>query len=195
MSDKLKRIPERHEVPLEETWDLSVLFPSDEAWSEALNEYDKMALKLPSFKGTLARSAENLADYMDFSRDHDILGERLDRYAFARKSEDERSNEARTMYDMCNIARAKSEAACAWVKPEILAIPETDIAKFLEHPRLADYQIYIDRILRMRSYTLSEEGEKIAALYEESAVSLSEAHSALIDVDMMNVSLGTIDTP
>ena len=79
----MKRIPERHEIPEEDTWDLSGLFPSDKAWSEAFGEYEKMTEKLPSFKGTLVQSAESLADWMDFSRDFDILGERLHAYAFA----------------------------------------------------------------------------------------------------------------
>ena len=195
MSEDLKRIPERHEIALEETWDLSGLFPSDKAWGETLAEYEKMAEKLPSFKGTLARSAESLADYMDFSCGHDILGERLYWYAYARRSEDERSDEARAMNDRYDMAKAKSDAACAWAKPEMLAIPDTDIAKFLEHPRLADYRVYIARILRLRPYTLSEEGERLAALYEEGANALSEVQSALIHVDLMNVDLSDMDPP
>ena len=62
MNENLKRIPERHEIPIEDTWDLFSLFPSDEAWSEALGKYEKMIEKLLSFKGTLAHSAESLAD-------------------------------------------------------------------------------------------------------------------------------------
>jgi len=142
MSAELKRIPERHEVALEDTWDLSGLFPDDGAWFGALGEYEKMAEKLPSYRGTLARSAESLADWMDASCNIDILGERLAVYAHARQSEDERCERARAMYEKKEMATAKRRAAGAWADPELLAVPEAVIAGFLEHPRLADYRVY-----------------------------------------------------
>jgi len=193
MNEKLKHVPERREIAVEDTWDLSGLFPSDEAWHEALGEYEIMTRKLPSFKGTLASSAESFADWMDFSRDHDMQDERLATYAYARHSEDKRCDETRAMMDKHAMARAKSQAACAWANPELLAIPEADIGRFLEHPRLADYRVYVGRILRLRPHTLSDEGERIAALYEESSVAFNSTRSALVDVDM-DVDLGSIDT-
>jgi len=193
-NEKLKRIPERREIATEDTWDLSSLFPSDEAWNEALGEYEKMTEKLPSYKGTLAWSAESLADWMDFSRDHDILGERLATYSNARHSEDERCDRTRSMVNKHAMARAKRQAAGAWADPEILAIPEAGISKFLEHPRLADYRVYIGRILRLRPHTLSATEERIIALYEESSEAFDETHTVLVNVDM-DVDLGSIETP
>jgi len=193
MNVNLKRIPERHEIPVEDTWDLSSLFPSDEAWGKALGEYEKMTEKLSSFKGTLARSAESLAGWMDFSQNHDILIERLHAYAHALWCEDERCDEAFAMMESCEAAYANSQASCAWAKPELLAIPEADIAKFLEHPRLAGYRVYIGRILRLRPHTLSEEGERIVALYEGAAEAFENTRLMLVNVDM-NVDLGSIET-
>jgi len=193
MSEQLKRIPERHEIALEDTWDLSSVFPSDDAWHEALGEYEMMTEKLSSFKGTLSRSAESFADYMDFSRDHDILGQRLRLYAFARQCEDERVVAVRDMMDKDDTAKAKSRTASSWAEPEILAIPGALIDRFLEHPRLAEYRIFIGRLLRTRAHTLTAAEEKIAALYEECVGSFYRSFCALVDVDM-NVDLGSIDT-
>jgi len=189
---KLKRIPERQEIASEDTWDLSSLFPNDDAWSMAFEEYGKMTEKLPLFKGTLALSVESFADWMDFSCNLDMLGDRLGTYADARYSEDESCDEVRTMVDKYAMAEAKRQAAGAWANPEILAIPEADIGAFLEHLRLADYRTYIGRILRLRPHTLSEVEERVVALYEESAKVFEGMRSA-IDMDM-DVDLGSIDT-
>ncbi|MCL2600554.1 MAG: oligoendopeptidase F family protein [Treponema sp.] len=178
---------------MEETWDLSSLFPSDNAWEQALGKYEKMTAKLPSYKETLARSAESLADWMDFSRDLDMLGQRLFFYAHARHSEDYRCEKTHAMKSKYDTASAKSRTANAWANPEILAIPEADIGRFLEHPRLADYRVYIGRILRLRPHTLNAEEERIAALYEEGASVLPGVVSAF-NVDT-NVDMGSIDTP
>ena len=70
-------IPQRSQIKAEDTWDLSKLFAGDAAWNEGLLAFEKMAELIPSFQGTLGKSAESLAAYMDFSRDFGILGERL----------------------------------------------------------------------------------------------------------------------
>jgi len=36
MNEQLERIPERHEIPEEDKWDLSGMFVNDEAWDNAL---------------------------------------------------------------------------------------------------------------------------------------------------------------
>ena len=185
-------IPTRQDAAKEDTWDLSGLFPGDEAWYEGLGEFEKLAEKIPSFRGTLARSAESLADFMDFCRDLNILGERLGYYAMLRQSEDEGSGTARTMSGKINMASAKAMAATAWKRPEILAVPEADMEKFMAHPRNADYRIYLSRILRYRPHILSDKEERVIALQSEGNGALSDTFSVLTNVDM---DFGTIDTP
>ncbi|MCL2193075.1 MAG: oligoendopeptidase F [Treponema sp.] len=192
MSKTTSGIPARSETALENTWDLSKLFANDEAWYEGLDEYEKTAERISAFRGTLAKSAESLADYMDFSRDLGILGERLGYYALLRQSEDEGSGTARTMSGKITMATAKAEAAAAWERPEILAIPESDTEKFIAHPRMVDYRVYLERILRYRPHILSDKEERIIAQHSEGEGTPGETFSVLTNVDL---DFGTIDTP
>src|SRR5215471_14327395 len=107
MSDNEQRIPLRSEAAVCDTWDLSKLFADDEAWNKALLEFEKKAEKIPSYKGTLGKSALSLADYLDFSRDLGILEERLACYAHLRLSEDEGADAAWTMSGKITMAAAK----------------------------------------------------------------------------------------
>jgi oligoendopeptidase F len=191
MSEKTG-IPARQEIPLADTWDLSKLFLSDAAWNEGLAAYDKMAERIPSFKSTLGKSAESLADYLDFIRDFGILGERLYYYADLRQTEDEGSGAARSMTGKITMSAAKAQAADAWESPEILAIPEKDMDQFLRHPRIADYVIYLRRTLRYRPHILSDKEERIIALNAEAEGTVSDAFSVLTNVDF---NFGDIDTP
>jgi oligoendopeptidase F len=185
-------IPARQEIPQSDTWDLSKLFPNDAAWNDGLAAYDKMAEKIPSFKGTLGKSAESLADYLDFIRDFGILGERLYYYADLRQTEDEGSGAARSMTGKITMAAAKAQAAGAWEGPEILAIPENDMEQYLCHPRIAGYVIYLRRKLRYRPHILSDREERIIALNAEAEGTVSDAFSVLTNVDF---NFGDIDTP
>jgi len=192
MSDNEHRIPLRSEIAICDTWDLSKLFLNDEEWNKALSEFEKMAERIPSFKGTIGKSALSLADYLDFSRDLNILGERLGYYAHLRQTEDEGDSTGRTMLGKITMAAAKAGAAAAWDNPEILAIPEKDMETFIAHERITDYRISLQRILRYRPYILSDKEERIIALHSEGEGAVSDAFSVLTNVDF---NFGFIDTP
>ena len=187
-----ERIPLRSEIADSDKWDLSKLFSNDEEWNSSLAEFEKMTERIPSYQGTLGKSALSLADYLDFSRDLNILNERLTYYADLRQTEDEGDNTARTMTGKITMAAAKTNAACAWENPEILSIPEKDMETFLAHERIADYRVYLQKILRYRPYILSGSEERIIALHAEGEGAVSDAFSVLTNVDF---NFGVIDTP
>lgn len=186
------RIPARSEAALADTWDLSQLFANDQAWETGLAEYQRMAERIPAFRGSLGKSAESLAAYLDFSRDLGILGERLFYYADLRQTEDEGAGDARAMCGKITMAAAKAQAAAAWENPEILSIPEADMTAFLAHPRIAEYRVYLHRIIRYKPHILSDTEERIVALHAEGEGAVSDAFSVLTNVDF---DFGTIDTP
>ncbi|MDR1908322.1 MAG: oligoendopeptidase F [Spirochaetaceae bacterium] len=185
-------IPLRSEVKAEDTWDLSSLFPDDAAWAGALADYEKLAEKIPAFRGTLGGSAGALADFMDFSRDLGLLEERLLYYADLRQSEDEAGSDARAMTGRFTMLYAKTRAALSWSAPEIQAVPAEAMAAFLEHPRLVDYRVYLARLLRFKPYVLSEAEERIIALHDEAAGVAGDVFSLLTNADM---DFGEVDTP
>jgi oligoendopeptidase F len=191
MSNNEQSIPLRSEVPVSDTWDLSSLYANDEEWSKGLVEFEKMAEKITSFKGTLGNSAIHLADYLDFTRDLEILGEKLGSYAYRRHSEDEGAAVAQTMTGKITMALAKSRAVSSWDNPEILAVPEKEMEIFLNHDRITNYRIYLERIIRDKPYYLSDKEERIIALHSEGNRALVNAFSVLTNVDF---NFGTIDT-
>ncbi|MCL2478495.1 MAG: oligoendopeptidase F [Treponema sp.] len=185
-------IPLRRDVPRENTWDLSKLFMDDEAWKKGLETYEKEAEKIPSFRGTLGKSAENLAAWLDYVRDLGILEERLGSYAELRQTEDEGDSAARTMTGKFIIAASKANAASSWATPEIMAIPENEIKTWMAKPHFAEYRIYLGKLLRYRKYTLSDKEERIIALHAEGEGACDDAFSVLTNVDL---DFGEIDTP
>jgi len=187
-----ERIPLRSEIADSDKWDLSKLFVNDEDWNSSLAEFKKMTERIPSFQGTLGKSAISLADYLDFSRDLKILCERLTYYADLRQTEDEADSAARTMTGKITMAAAKASAASAWENPEILSIPEKEMETFLAHERINGYRVYLQKILRYRPYILSGNEERIIALHAEGEGAVSDAFSVLTNVDF---DFGVIDTP
>jgi oligoendopeptidase F len=185
-------IPSRSEVKKEDTWDLSKLFSDDASWYSALKEYETLAEKIPGFRGTLGKSAESLADYLDFARSFGILEEKLAYYSDLRQTEDEGDSAARTMTGKFTMAAARAQTAGAWAAPEIQAIPDADMNAWFKSPRLAEYLIYLKRLLRYKPHILGEKEERIIALHAEGEGLSNDAFSVLTNVDM---NFGTMDTP
>ncbi len=185
-------IPERSSVLKEHTWDLSALYANDEAWNEGLAEYEKLAGKIPDFQGTLGRSADHLADYLDFISSFGILEERLAYYADLRQTEDEGDNTARTMYGRFMMAAAKANAAGAWALPEIQTIPSESMEAFLKSPRMEQYRVYLKKILRYKPHILTDKEERILAIHAEGEDIANETFSVLTNVDL---NFGTVETP
>jgi len=191
MSANEQVIPSRNEIDVSDTWDLSKLFFNDDEWNKALGELEKKAENISSFQGTLGKSVNNLADYLDFSKELGLLLERLGSYAFLRQSEDEAQDTARSMVGKIIMADAKIRAASAWDNPEILAIPQKDMDNFLTHEKLSEYRIYLQKLLRYKPYILSDKEERIIALHSEGDSAISDTFSVLTNVDF---NFGTIDT-
>ncbi|MDR2303370.1 MAG: oligoendopeptidase F [Treponema sp.] len=199
-------IPSRSEVKKEDTWDLSKLFPDDASWYSALKEYETLTEKIPGFRGTLGKSAESLAAYLDFARDFGILEEKLAYYSDLRQTEDEGDSAARTMTGKFTMAAARAQTAGAWAAPEIQAIPDEVMNVWLKSPRFAnpedsagqetkfpaEYFVYLKRLLRYKPHILGEKEERIIALHTEGEGISNDAFSVLTNVDMK---FGTLDTP
>jgi oligoendopeptidase F len=172
-------------------WDLSKLFTSDAAWENALADYETKTGKISAFKGTLGKSAENLGCYLDFMRDFGILEERLSHYAELRCCEDEGDTAARAMAQRFVILAARAGALSSWATPEIQAIPDAVMRAMANDARLAEYRVYLSKLLRWKAHILTEQEERVIALQNEASGTVSDAFSVLTNVDF---DFGTVQT-
>ena len=186
-----EKIPERHEIPDEDKWNVGKLFPDDAAWEEGLEQFKKMLPEIETFQGTLGESAEHLRKCFDFMTELGILEERLGYYAQLRLSENGGDSSHQGKYAKFMQAASKAEALASYQQPEILAVPDDTMNSFLREPVLADFTIMLTKLLRFKPHTLSRREEMIVALQSESNQTAQKTFSALTDVDL---DFGTIET-
>jgi len=185
------KIPERHEVASEDKWDLSRLYSGDKDWEQDLIVFENMIPMISEFKGTLGASAGKLKACLDFMRDLDLLDEKLGNYAHLRLNEDEGNSESQARFSRYMALAARAAAAASWETPEIQAIPEEAMNRFLADGALAEYRVMLEKILRFRPHVLSEAEEKLLAMQAEANQTAYKTFSALTNVDM---SFGAIPT-
>ncbi|HCM28405.1 MAG TPA: oligoendopeptidase F [Treponema sp.] len=192
---KTTKIPPRSEVAVADTWNLSALFSADDAWDDALGRYEKLAENIEGYRGTLGASGAALADWLDFWKELSMLEERLSYYSELRQTEDEGASESRARVGRLAMAAAKAQAAAAWATPEIQAIDDKAMERFLDDERIEEYRIYLKKMLRWKAHILSDKEERILALQSEAEGTPREAFSVLTNVDLDFGSVETEDGP
>ncbi|MBQ6905316.1 MAG: oligoendopeptidase F, partial [Spirochaetia bacterium] len=183
-------IKTRDQIAPEDKWDLSSLFASEADWEKALADMNSIIPTLSRFKGTLGQSAEKLAGCLKAMTEFQILAEKTGSYAMLQFNTDGSDPQNQKRYGLYISAATKAEAETSYLVPEIQAIADDKLAAFMQSPLLADYTIYLSKLLRQKPHILSEKEEKLLALHSESDMTAHKAFSALTDVDM---EFGTIN--
>jgi len=181
---RVKRLSGRPQVKIADTWDLSSLFSNDTAWKKAFGKLDKKIAGFAKFKGRLGRSTKTLAECLAFDSEFDRLAERVGTYAFLKTSEDQSNSTYQSLVARYrNLATRASEAA-SYIRPEILALPNAKLDKFLKSAPLAPYRLMIKRLTRFRKYTLADNEERLLAMQGEMAGAAGTIFRQLLDADM-----------
>ncbi|HYD13094.1 MAG TPA: M3 family oligoendopeptidase [Allosphingosinicella sp.] len=145
-------------------WDLTDLYPNDSAWAADKTAIQAEIARLPQLRGTLGRDAASLRTALQTNSDTVRKLLRLYIYASLKADEDLRvaPNQERKQQAQ-DVFTAFGEAT-AWVEPEILAIGQQTIERYLAaEPGLGKFRFYLSNILRRAPHTLSEESERVLA--------------------------------
>src|SRR5262249_44209625 len=143
---------------------------SDDDWER---DYQALQLRLPeleALKGTLAQSGQALLAVLR-KRDElfEVLG-RLYVYASMRRDEDTTNSKYQGMADRAMQLRVHAATVASYIEPEILALPQTTLDKFVQEvPDLGLYGQQLRDLNRMRPHVRSAEIEAILAAAGEVA--------------------------
>jgi oligoendopeptidase F len=146
-------------------WRLADLYPTRAAFLTARSAFQAALPRLETGRGTLGSSPSalktSLEAYFSLARDLGRLG------AYSHMASDEDTRVAVPLADSQEVQQLATEFAsrAAWLAPEILALPEGAIAKYLAaEPGLAPYRFFLEDLERQRPHTLSPGEEKLLAL-------------------------------
>ncbi len=174
----------RSRVKPADTWDLSRLFPDDDAWETAFSRWERRIEGYARFQGTLARTAEALAECLKFDEDLDRAGQRLGVYAMLKAAEDLGLDKYQRSQGRYLSAASRAGQAASFIRPEILAIPAARMRTFLQSAVLARYALLLERLLRFKPHTLGRKEEKLLAMQTEMAHTAGQVFGQLNDADL-----------
>ncbi len=180
----VKRLPNRDEVPVSDTWDLSRLYVGDEAWEKAFVAWTEQIVGYAAFQGKLSESPGMLAECICFNLDIERTADRLGHYAMLKTAEDQANSVYQRMMGRFTQAASRAGQAASFIRPEILALPSEKLDEYLKSPELAPYKLLLTRIIRYKPHTLGEKEERLLAMQSEMSGAPSKIFRQLQDADM-----------
>ena len=175
----------REEIDSNYKWDLSSMFPSDEAFEAGLEELKAYCPKLLAFKGKISTSAQALLEFLQLEDKMTLLLYKIINYAERKSDEDTRVAKYQAYVANATSAYTQVGEATSWFAAELLAIPAESVEKFYaEVPALEFYRRKLNKILNQREHTLSAEEEALLARAEELAVQPTNIFSMFDDADL-----------
>ena len=175
----------REEIDSKYKWDLSSMFPSDEAFEAGLEELKAYCPKLLAFKGKISTSAQALLEFLQLEDQMTLLLYKIINYAERKSDEDTRVAKYQAYVANATSAYTQVGEATSWFAAELLAVPAESVEKFYaEVPALEFYRRKLNKILNQREHTLSAEEEALLARAEELAVQPTNIFSMFDDADL-----------
>jgi len=176
---------EAPEVDPKYTWDLTEIYPNEEAWNEARESVLAELENIIALRGTLGESAEQLYGALALVSDTSRTASRVFAWASLKADEDLRATTEQERRQLARAMFAQFGEAVAWMQPEILRIGEETIESYIrEDERLGRFAHELDDALRNAPHTLGDEAEATLSYFSQSFGAPNSIYSMVANSDI-----------
>lgn len=178
-------LPFRHEVPEEQTWNLSSVFATPDDWDAACKVLTAELPRLESFKGRLSEGPKVLLQCLDVMEELGILVGKIGVYAYDDYAVDTSNQKAAARSGQSASLRAQFQAAGAFFEPELMEIGFATLRQWMiDEPRLEYLEYFIDHLEKHQKHVRSGEVEEVLALVRDPFSGAYSAFNTLTAADM-----------
>ena len=174
----------RAEMDPKYMWDLTPIFPNDQAWEDALKRAGETVNTLKAIPGTLGNSLEAFKSGLDKIYAATERIERVANYAFLKKSGDNGDTKNQEMEARCISLITAFQSAVSFLNPEILGMDSEKLDAFMQDDSVKTYRHMIEDIRRMRAHTLDAQSERMLAMLSDAAGTPRNVFEMFESVDM-----------
>ena len=177
---------QRNEIEEKYTWDLTTIFPTDEAFEAELAQVSEEVKKAAGLAGHLLDSADSLLTTTEIQLDLMRRIEKLYSYAHMKNDQDTRVAKYQEYQAKGMTLYSEFGQSFAFYEPEFMAITEEQYQAFLaEKPELKLYQHYFDKLLKKKAHILTQREEELLAGAGEIFGAAGETFAILDNADIV----------
>lgn len=180
-----KQLPQRSEVQEDLTWDLTKIFPNDEAFDQSFEELAEEIKQAKNYQGTLADGPEAFLAAIEYLLNVYRKIEVLYVYSHLKNDQDTANTAYQGLHSRASSLYAQVAEAVAWFEPEVLTLSDEQIwAYFDAEPKLELYRHFVKQMVDNRAHVLSADQEALLAGASEIFGASSNTFSVLNNADL-----------
>ncbi|KRL38836.1 oligoendopeptidase F [Liquorilactobacillus uvarum] len=158
------KLPLREEVPLKLSWDLTLIFKTDEEFEKELKNIAAMIPDVERRQGTLSKNAAVFLEALETILQLERRMEKVFVYANLKNDQDTGNKHYQGMITRARQLYARVGAGISWFEPELLELSARKLEQYFEqNERLSAYKHLIGKITAQREHFLSAKEEELLA--------------------------------
>ena len=177
-----KPIPKRSEIDPKYKWKLTDIFPSDEAWEAAFAEAEKAVADYQRLYD--GHVAEDPKAAIRASFEGEELLSPIISYAHLQREGDNGDPVAQAHADRAMGLMVRAATATSGLVPELLELPEETLRALAAESDMADYDVFLNEVIRQKPHALPREQERLMAMSGEIRQAPDQIFSMLSSADM-----------
>lgn len=178
-------VPLRSEIAQEFKWRIEDLYATDELWEQEYKKVEEKINLTSEYKGRLGESENVLYLVLKASDELEEAVEKLYVYANQKYYEDTTNAKYQNYAGMAQNLSTAFYSEYSYIEPEILAMPEEKISKFLNSDgKIKLFAQYLKNILRQKKHILTAEMENVMANANDVAKSAKDIFSSFNNADI-----------
>lgn len=151
----------RHEVPLQETWNLTDIYADLTNWQEDYFVIEKTAEELVKYDGQITNGAK-LYDFLNTKEELSFLFNKVYAFAMLKVDEDTRETKTQSLLDQAKQLSVKVSSATSFFMPFLLSLEESKLRTYIaEEPKLSYFEQDLFDSFRYKEHILNKDQEQI----------------------------------
>jgi oligoendopeptidase F len=176
---------DRRQVPDRYRWNAESVYKNHDSWRNACDELTSKLLDAQNFHNRLHESPDQLLAWIRYLESVMTEFGKINVYAVMSASVDMQDQRSAALMSKARSLMGQVQAATAFNIPEIAAIGANQLADWMEnHPQLAIYAHYFQRILDQKPHIRSAEVEEILGRLQDQFKTTASIHGTLSDTDL-----------
>lgn len=184
---ELKTIPLRSNVKPSDTWDTSLLYSSWEDWLLDLNSISSHSSPFcPELSNNeeIFSSEQKLKEFLDLMFSKEKVLNKLYVYAHLNLDQDLKNDLSQKYYQQALSLCIQFDEETSWFSPELLMLSEKKLSNFINSSILSSYKFFLEKILRMKKYTKTNDEELLLAASKNISSNYQKTFSSLSDMEI-----------
>ncbi len=178
-------IPERLDVPADQTWDLSAIFKSVAEWQASLDEVLNRLPEIEAYRGRLVEGPATAVAYFETYETLARIAGKVFSYAMLESSADSNDQNAAARRDQAISMYARLDAASSFDDPEFIALGFDRLREWMQtHAGFKKYAHYFERLENQREFVKAGDVEQAIALAQDPLGAPRSIYSSLTNADM-----------